>query len=81
MHSGGKKNELEHKGRLVVVLAIIRFLLLQGLAFRGHDESASSTNKGVFLEFLQWYKNKDKNVAYLLRGSQMTSPEIQEEIF
>jgi hypothetical protein len=48
MHSGGKKNELEHKGHLVVVLAIIRFLLLQGLAFRGHDESASSTNKGVF---------------------------------
>jgi hypothetical protein len=54
---------------------------LQGLAFRGHDESASSTNKGVFLEFLQWYKNKDKNVAYFLRGSQMTSPEIQKEIF
>ena len=80
MHSGGKKSELEHKGRLTVVLGIIRFLLLQALAFRGHDESASSTNQGVFKELLKWYKDKNKNVAYLLRGSQMTSPDIQKEI-
>jgi hypothetical protein len=52
------------------VLAIIRFLVFQGLAFSGYDESSSSTNRGVFLELLQWYKNKDKKVAYLLRGSQ-----------
>jgi hypothetical protein len=80
MHYGGKKSEWEHKGRLTVVLGIIRFLLLQALAFRGHDESASSTNQGVFKELLKWYKNKNKNVASLLSGSQMTSPDIQKEI-
>jgi hypothetical protein len=80
MHSGGKKSEWEHKGHLIVVLRIIRFLLLQPLAFHGHDESASSTNQGIFKELLKWYKNKNKNVAYLLSGSQMTSPDIQKKI-
>jgi hypothetical protein len=47
MHYGGKKSEWEQKGRLTVVLGIIRFPLLQALAFRGRDESARSTNQGV----------------------------------
>jgi hypothetical protein len=29
---------------------------------------------------LKWYKDKNKNVASLLSGSQMTSPDIQKEI-
>lgn len=78
--SGGKKKEVEHKGRLTIILAVIRFLLLQALAFRGHDESSSSSNKGNFLEMLQWYKDKDKNAAYLLRNNSMTSPDIQKDI-
>ncbi|CAN6236329.1 unnamed protein product [Urochloa humidicola] len=77
---GGKKTEEEHKGRLVVVVEIIRFLLLQALAFRGHDESSSSSNRGVFLEFLEWWKEKDNNVAYLFRKNQMTSHDIQKDI-
>jgi hypothetical protein len=44
-------------------LRVVRFFLLQVLAFRGHDESSTSSNKGNFLELLQWYKDKDKNVA------------------
>jgi hypothetical protein len=28
--------------------------LRQGLAFRGHDESRGSNNRGNFKEFLQW---------------------------
>jgi hypothetical protein len=61
-------------------LGVVRFLLLQALAFRGHDESSTSSNKGNFLELLQWYKHKDKNVANLLRTNQMTSPDIQKDI-
>ncbi|KAL6870766.1 hypothetical protein ACP4OV_014614 [Aristida adscensionis] len=80
MHRGGKKSKEEYKGRLIVVLGVIRFLLLQALAFRGHDESCDSDNKGNFLEMVQWYKEKDKNVANLLRTNQMTSPEIQKDI-
>ena len=63
MNRGGKKMEEEYKGRLLVILGVVRFLLLQALAFRGHDESSTSSNKGNFLELLHWYKDKDKNVA------------------
>ena len=46
MNRGGKKMEEEYKGRLLVILGVVRFLLLQALAFRGHDESSTSSNKG-----------------------------------
>jgi hypothetical protein len=80
MNRGGKKMEEEYKGRLLVISGVIRFLLLQALAFRGHDESSTSSNKWNFLELLQWYKDKDKNVANLLRTNQMTSLDIQKDI-
>jgi len=76
MNRGGKKSEEEYKGRMLIILGVIGFLLLQAHAFRGHDESSSSGNKGNFLEMVEWYKAKDKNAANLLRHNQMTSPEI-----
>jgi hypothetical protein len=48
MNRGGKKMEEEYKGRLLVILGVVRFLLLQALAFRGHDESSTSSNKRNF---------------------------------
>ena len=80
INRGGKKSEEEYKGRLLIILGVIRFLLLQAHAFRGHDESSSSSNKGNFLEMVEWYKAKDKNAATLLRHNQMTSPEIQKDM-
>jgi hypothetical protein len=79
MNRGGKK-EKEYKERMLIILGVIRFLLLQAHAFRGHDESSSSSNKGNFLEMVEWYKAKDKNAANLLRHNQMTSPQIQKDI-
>jgi hypothetical protein len=76
MNRGGKKMEEKYKVCLLVILGVVRFLLLQALAFRGHDESYTSSNKGNFLELLQLYKDKDKNVANLLRTNQMASPNI-----
>ncbi|XP_066354932.1 uncharacterized protein [Miscanthus floridulus] len=80
INRGGKKSEEEYRGRLLIILGVIRFLLLQAHAFRGHDESSSSSNKGNFLEMVEWYKAKDKNAATLLRHNQMTSPEIQKDM-
>jgi hypothetical protein len=60
------EREEKYKARLLIVLGIVRFLLLQALAFRGHDESSSSSNKGNFLEMLEWYKNKDPKAASVL---------------
>uniref|UniRef100_A0A8I6Y8A0 TTF-type domain-containing protein n=1 Tax=Hordeum vulgare subsp. vulgare TaxID=112509 RepID=A0A8I6Y8A0_HORVV len=79
-----KKEEEEYKARMTIMIGIAKFLLLQALAFRGHDESSRSNNRGNFLEMLKWYKGKDDKAAKLLdnapRNHQMTAPKIQKQI-
>jgi hypothetical protein len=48
------RQKLMYKARLRYSLKCLRFLLRQGLACRGHDESERSLNKGNFLELLNW---------------------------
>ncbi|WVZ53683.1 LOW QUALITY PROTEIN: hypothetical protein U9M48_004588 [Paspalum notatum var. saurae] len=77
--------EVQYKGRLTVMLGIARFLLLQALAFRGHNESKTSSNKGNFLEMLEWYRKKDPNFAMVTSdnapgNNQMTCPEMQKDL-
>jgi hypothetical protein len=60
---GTKKGEEQYRGCLMIILGVVKFLLLQAHAFRGHDESDKSKNKGNFLEMLQWYEEKDENAA------------------
>jgi len=38
--------------RLSYSIQCAKYLLRQGLASRGHDESQSSLNKGIFLELI-----------------------------
>ncbi|XP_039777141.1 zinc finger MYM-type protein 1-like isoform X2 [Panicum virgatum] len=57
---------------------------MQGDAFRGHDESSTSLNKGTYREMIDWYKDKVEIVkeAYE-KGSkncQMLSPDIQKDL-
>ena len=47
-----------YKLRLTWTLKCLRFLLHQGLAFRGHDESEESLNKGNFLGLLNCLAGK-----------------------
>ena len=37
-----------------ILLRSLRFILRQGLAFRGHDEIKDSLNQGNFHELLKW---------------------------
>ena len=54
MQHGGKKSE-EQKCRLIVILGVIRFLLLQDMLSEGMmNLLASSSNKGNFSEMIQW---------------------------
>ena len=84
MTAATKKDEEEYRARLTIMLGIAKFLLLQALAFRGHDESSSSSNRGNFLEMLKWYKEKDENAAKLLDNAPgnnlMTSHHIQKQL-
>ena len=58
-----EKSHIDYEIRLSDVLGIVRFLLEQGLAFRGHDESINSINRGNFLEMLEWYAARCKEGA------------------
>ncbi|ESR36896.1 TTF-type domain-containing protein [Citrus sinensis] len=80
-----KKTQSEYETRLNAVVDCIRFLLNQGLAFRGHDESDGSSNRGNFLELLHFLADHNEDInAVTLKNTplnlQMTSPKIQKDI-
>ncbi|XP_066342099.1 uncharacterized protein [Miscanthus floridulus] len=52
-----KEEEKRYEIRLNSSLDVARFLIMQGDAFRGHDESSTS-NKGTYREMVDWYKDK-----------------------
>jgi hypothetical protein len=52
MSSASREAEDLYKICLTSSLACSRFLLMQGLAFLGHDESSSLLKKGNFLELI-----------------------------
>lgn len=75
----------DYKVRLTASVDCVRFLLKQGLSFRGHDESESSSNQGNFLEFLKFVAQQNENVrAFSLKKTpenlKLTSPDIQKDI-
>jgi hypothetical protein len=47
------EEKLKYKARLTYSLKCLRYILDQGLACRGHDESENSLNKGNFCELLK----------------------------
>jgi hypothetical protein len=77
--------EARYETRLTSSLLIARFLISQGLAFRGHNESPSSLNKGNFLEMLEWFKNRNSEVKaafeeFCPQNAKMTSHIIQKDL-
>jgi len=79
-----REEEKRYEIRLTSSLDVARFLISQGDAFRGHDETSSSLNKGNYREMVEWYKDKVEVVkeAYE-KGSknyQMLSHHIQKDL-
>jgi len=63
----------------------VRYLLHQGLPFRGHDESEESENRENFLEFLKFASNLNELIASVVldnapKGDKLVSPLIQKDI-
>ena len=52
----------DYRVRITTTLDCIRFLLCQGLAFRGRDETDNSHNQGNFLELLRFLANHNKSI-------------------
>ncbi len=64
------------------IVKCIMFLGKQGLAFRGHDDSEQSFNKGNFKEIINFIRTENKYLDDHLKNSlteQYTSPLIQNE--
>ncbi|XP_074323836.1 uncharacterized protein LOC141660747 [Apium graveolens] len=75
----------EYRIRLGASIDCIRFLLRQGLALHGHDESDESTNQGNFLEFLKFLADHCKEIDAVVgknapNNLKVTSPDIQHDI-
>ncbi|XP_026454969.1 zinc finger MYM-type protein 1-like [Papaver somniferum] len=80
-----EQESLSYMIRLTASICVTRFLLLQGLAFRGHDESDASHNQGNFLELLQYTaEHNDSIKSEVMKNApgnnKLTSPDIQKEI-
>ncbi|XP_021861545.2 uncharacterized protein [Spinacia oleracea] len=75
----------EYEIRLTTSLHCLRFLLLQGLAFHGHDECEESSNKGNYLELYIWYADKNDEVGNVVlknapKNNKLIAPKIQKQI-
>ncbi|KAK1352782.1 zinc finger MYM-type protein 1-like [Heracleum sosnowskyi] len=80
-----KKDQVEYRVRLESSIDSIRFLLQQGLPFRGHDESADSSNQGNFLELLKFMGCLNKDIKDVTlqnapENGKLISPDIQKDI-
>ncbi|KAF8396511.1 hypothetical protein HHK36_018134 [Tetracentron sinense] len=75
----------EYRVRLNASIDCIRFILQRGLAFRGHDESEDSKDKGNFLELLQFLANHNESIKKVVlqnapENLKLTVPDIQKDI-
>jgi len=75
----------DYRTRLNASVDCIRFLQQQGLAFRGHDESKTSSNQGNFRELLHFLAKHNEEIDKVVlenapENHQMTAPDIQKEI-
>ena len=69
--------------QLKVSIYIVRHLSFQAIAFRGQDESFSSSNCGNFLESLgivTFWNEKVAEIEQAPKNATYTSPRIQKEI-
>ncbi|XP_042448120.1 zinc finger MYM-type protein 1-like [Zingiber officinale] len=85
LQARGHGMEVAYRTRLMTILDVTRFLLKQGLPFYGHDESLSSSNKGNFLELIEWYIQRNDEVAKTMNenapgNNQMKSPTVQKDL-
>ncbi|XP_059650785.1 uncharacterized protein LOC132296617 [Cornus florida] len=71
--------------RLKVTIDVVRWLTYQACAFRGHDESLQSSNRGNFIAMVKAFASYNDDVARTVlenapKNAKYTSPQIQKEI-
>ncbi|CAL9001959.1 unnamed protein product [Prunus brigantina] len=76
---------IDYRICLTASLDCVRFLLKQGLPFRGRDESDTSNNKGNYVELLQFLADHDEKVKAVVlenapRNLKLIAPTIQKDL-
>ncbi|XP_078427996.1 uncharacterized protein LOC144700473 [Wolffia australiana] len=70
--------------QVVATTKVVLHLALQGLAFRSHQESHESLNRGNFVETLDFLVHNDsdlrKSITCLPKNAKYTSPDVQKEM-
>ena len=78
------QDKIKYRVQLNTIVDCIRFLLCRGLAFRGHDESQGSSDKGNFLELLQFLGDYNESINEVLqkapKNCKLTNSDIQKDI-
>lgn len=79
------EEKLKYKVRLTYSLKCLRYILDQGLACRGHDETEDSLNKGNFRELLKCLDDTFEEVNKVVlknapKNAKLTSPKIQKDL-
>ena len=78
------KDKHDYRVQLNAIVDCIRFLLCQGLAFRGHDKSQGSSDKRNFLELVQFLGDHNESINEVLqtalKNCKLTHLEIQKDI-
>ncbi|KAG6674257.1 hypothetical protein I3842_15G033100 [Carya illinoinensis] len=85
MNAQSSEQILNNRLRVKTSIDVVRWLAFQGCAFRGHDETLDSKNRGNFLEMLKLLASYNDKVGKLVlenapKSSKYTSPQIQKEI-
>ncbi|XP_071709248.1 uncharacterized protein [Rutidosis leptorrhynchoides] len=76
---------MDHRLRVKTSVEVIKWLMMQACALRGHDERPGSINRGNFLELLKFISSYNKEVENVVldnapQNAQYTSPNAQKEI-
>nr|KAJ0221816.1 hypothetical protein LSAT_V11C200061230 [Lactuca sativa] len=79
------QSAIDYDIRLDASIGCISFLLRQGFAFRGHDESETSNNRGNFIELLQFLADHNQSIKVVTFNNapsnmKLTSLDIQKDI-
>ena len=85
MNKATSQEILDNRLRLKTSIETVKWLAMQGCAFRGHDESIHSTNRGNFIELIKLQAGVNKEIATLVlenapHNGKYTSSNIQKEL-
>ncbi|XP_075675033.1 uncharacterized protein LOC142644271 [Castanea sativa] len=78
------QDKAEYWIQLNAIVDCVRFLLCRGLAFRGHDESQGSSDKGNFLDLLQFLGDLNESINEVMQNTwkncKLTHHDIQKDM-